>query len=470
MSNIGQKYYTIVSNKGKQAVIKALANKELIDLTTMSVGDGKNPIDANWKTLPNEKDKFGITQIKIVDNITLEVTGILSASKGGYMICQAGLYTSDNILFAIAQLPQTAKPVLSDGASKDMTIKFIITIADTSVVNLSIDPNINIITQSRLDEVIELNANELRAEIEDKVDALKQETTANLATLATKADKSVTYTKTEVNNLVNAKANANATVNLTGNQTIQGVKTFTSNITAPNITAMQNNINTINTSLSTVVSNEFTPYLILKSSALGLKNFNLNDGDGQDEINAIIAEAAKYRMFRISINGTVTGNIIFSNINYCEVAFNWQTSAKLIGNLSAQSGSIIRIVNPTLENGQINLGRYSKCFLLSAVNIIAPADRAAIDIGSGSTLFTDQTSGYPPRPLNLTSNTYGIGIDNGSSFIAGRNLTINTTNTTTKINLSRGSFASLSGTALSGDGNDFNIATNTVTASGIIMR
>ncbi|WP_297984810.1 phage tail protein [uncultured Campylobacter sp.] len=206
MSNIEQKYYTIVSNKGKQAVIKALANKELIDLTTMSVGDGESPIDTNWESLPDEKDKFGITQIKIVDNITLEVTGILSASKGGYMIRQAGLYTSDDILFAIAQLPQTAKPVLSDGASKDMTIKFVITIADTSVVNLSIDPNINIITQSRLDEVIELNANELRVEIEDKVDALKQETTTNLAT---KADKSVTYTKTEVNNLVNAKENKN---------------------------------------------------------------------------------------------------------------------------------------------------------------------------------------------------------------------------------------------------------------------
>lgn len=211
MNNIEQKYYTIVSNKGKQAVIKALANKELIDLTTMSVGDGESPIDTNWQSLPNEKDKFGITQIKIVDNITLEVTGILSASKGGYMIRQAGLYTSDNILFAIAQLPQTAKPVLSDGASKDMTIKFVITIADTSVVNLSIDPNINIITQSRLDEVIELNANELRVEIEDKVDALKQETTTNLAT---KADKSVTYTKTEVNNLVNAKENKNVAKSL----------------------------------------------------------------------------------------------------------------------------------------------------------------------------------------------------------------------------------------------------------------
>ena len=48
----------------------------------------------------------------------------------------------------------------------------------------------------------------------------------NLAQLNTKANQATTYTKTEVNNLVNAKANANATVNLTGNQTVAGVKTF----------------------------------------------------------------------------------------------------------------------------------------------------------------------------------------------------------------------------------------------------
>ena len=46
-----------------------------------------------------------------------------------------------------------------------------------------------------------------------------------------------TYNKTEVNNLVNAKANANATVNLTGNQNIAGVKTFSSPIVVPNPTA-----------------------------------------------------------------------------------------------------------------------------------------------------------------------------------------------------------------------------------------
>ncbi|WP_180379329.1 hypothetical protein, partial [Campylobacter lanienae] len=227
--------------------------------------------------------------------------------------------------------------------------------------------------------------------------------------------------------------------------------------------------NIIDTNLSTVVSDEFTPYLILKSSPIQLKIFTLNNGDGQNEIDSIMREANKYRMFRINVNGTVTGNITFSNVNYGEIIFNWQTSPKLVGNILLQHSNA-RIIRATLENGALIVGRYSKCSLLSDINITASAGKSAIDIGSGSTIFTDQTTGYPAKPINLTSDTYGIGIDNGSSFIAGRGLTINTTNTTTKINLARGSFASLTGTVLGGDGSDFNIATNTVTAAGIIMR
>ena len=70
----------------------------------------------------------------------------------------------------------------------------------------------------------------------------------------TKANQATTYTKTEVDNLVNVKANANATVNLTGDQSIAGAKTFTSNITAPNITTIQNSINTLDGKVTNIES------------------------------------------------------------------------------------------------------------------------------------------------------------------------------------------------------------------------
>ena len=71
-----------------------------------------------------------------------------------------------------------------------------------------------------------------------------------------------TYNKTEVDNRLNAKANSNAVVALSGNQTINGIKTFTSNITAPNITNLQNQMNSL-------VSSSSYP-LLTKSSSLDI--------------------------------------------------------------------------------------------------------------------------------------------------------------------------------------------------------
>lgn len=58
-----------------------------------------------------------------------------------------------------------------------------------------------------------------------------------------KADKSTTYTKSEVDTKVNAKANANAVVNLSGNQTIAGIKTWSSPLVIPNGTANNHAVN-----------------------------------------------------------------------------------------------------------------------------------------------------------------------------------------------------------------------------------
>ncbi|EAC1338692.1 hypothetical protein EID01_04695 [Campylobacter coli] len=79
----------------------------------------------------------------------------------------------------------------------------------------------------------------------------------NLAQLNTKANQATTYTKTEVDTRVNAKANANAVVALTGNQTIAGVKTFSSPVVVPNGTA---NTHAVNLAQLNTKANQATTY------------------------------------------------------------------------------------------------------------------------------------------------------------------------------------------------------------------
>ncbi|HHD0645386.1 TPA: hypothetical protein ACOS40_000369 [Campylobacter coli] len=84
----------------------------------------------------------------------------------------------------------------------------------------------------------------------------------NLAQLNTKANQATTYTKTEVDTRVNAKANANAVVALTGNQTIAGIKTFSAppvsatNPTANNQVANKSYVDTVGNSKVALSGNQ----------------------------------------------------------------------------------------------------------------------------------------------------------------------------------------------------------------------
>ena len=84
---------------------------------------------------------------------------------------------------------------------------------------------------------------ENKQQITAQANRINEVNTTLTQSINTKANQATTYNKTEVNNLVNTKANANATVNLTGNQTIAGVKTFSSPVVVPNATANTHAVN-----------------------------------------------------------------------------------------------------------------------------------------------------------------------------------------------------------------------------------
>ena len=91
----------------------------------------------------------------------------------------------------------------------------------------------NVYNKGEVDAKVNAKANQSTTYTKDEVNNL----------VNPKADKSTTYTKSEVDTKVNAKANANAVVNLSGNQTIAGVKTWSSPLVIPNGTANNHAVN-----------------------------------------------------------------------------------------------------------------------------------------------------------------------------------------------------------------------------------
>ena len=163
-------YATIITKLGKAAISKAIADREQISLTKMGVGQSKDVISDEWETLPEEAQKFNISDIRVKEDDTniVIVQGILEASVGGFVIRQVGIYGADDKLFAVANVPETIKPLLSEGAAKDLTINFYIALSDTGVINLTVEESSKFASRRYVDTkfeaaLVETKANELYA-------------------------------------------------------------------------------------------------------------------------------------------------------------------------------------------------------------------------------------------------------------------------------------------------------------------
>ncbi|ALV25045.1 phage-related tail protein (DUF3751 domain) [Campylobacter iguaniorum] len=186
------KYYSLVTNAGKNALISALANHTSINLTTMSVGDSTEPLSASWEVLPNEKHTFNINAIypQTDDPNVLIVEGAITANVGGFAINQVAVFDENGVMFAVAQVPSTIKPLLNEGAAKDMSIRFYLAVENASTINIKVDNSVVLATRSWAESLIKKKEDKGVAKTLD--DALKLEIAGNYllkTEVATDSDK-----------------------------------------------------------------------------------------------------------------------------------------------------------------------------------------------------------------------------------------------------------------------------------------
>ena len=233
-----------------------------------------------------------------------------------------------------------------------------------------------------------------------------------------------TYNKSEVDNLLGVKADWNAVVKLTNDQTINGVKTFTSNISSPNITAMQNNLNTIFSSTSSPVKTQTTTKIITVGSG----------GDFQDLLSAI-NEAKKYTSpvdITLVSDLQVNQGLTINRVNGEHIAINFQ-NYKIINTSSKPSplfinfSSLSYLSNVNLENMTL-LMALSSTMLVGKINInnSITGSKSSIDLVQSSILNLGDNV---VLTVNDETNPNLI-LSQSGSIISLANVTINTTKAT----------------------------------------
>ncbi|MFQ2218387.1 phage tail protein [Aeromonas enteropelogenes] len=152
-------YSAILTNAGEAKMANALALGIPLKITQMAVGDGNGlPVtpDPAMTAITGEQRRAPINTLFAdpLNPAQLVAEQIIPENVGGWWIRCIGLYDDAGTLIAIANAPDTYKPLLTSGAGRTQVIRLVLIVSDTSAVELKIDPSVVLATRKYIDDVM----------------------------------------------------------------------------------------------------------------------------------------------------------------------------------------------------------------------------------------------------------------------------------------------------------------------------
>lgn len=156
---MASEFFTILTTAGKAKIASALAEQKQIRLQTMVVGDGNGkyiePTESQTKVV-HEVWRGQLNTLKIApDNPAWVIAeAIIPEQVGGWYVREVGLLDTDGTLVAIGKFPETYKPRLPAGASKQIVIRAVMEVTNADAVTLLIDPSVVVATREYVDDAL----------------------------------------------------------------------------------------------------------------------------------------------------------------------------------------------------------------------------------------------------------------------------------------------------------------------------
>lgn len=152
-------YFAIPTNAGQAKIANAIALGVPLKITHMAVGDGNGqPVTPNaaQTALVRERRRAPINTLfqDPTNQSQLVAEQIIPENVGDWWIREAGIFSEDGTLIAIANTPDTYKPLLSSGAGRTQVIRIVLIVSDTSAVELKIDPAVVLATRKYADDLL----------------------------------------------------------------------------------------------------------------------------------------------------------------------------------------------------------------------------------------------------------------------------------------------------------------------------
>ncbi|HBS1178235.1 MULTISPECIES: phage tail protein [Klebsiella] len=142
-----KKYFAMLTDAGIQKFAEAALSGEPVGFSYMGVGDGGGTLPQPYATqtgLINELYRAPLNRLVIADsgaNI-IRAEMVMFPQVGGFWIREAALYDDDGVCLAVANLPESYKPQLSEGAGRMHAVNLWIAVSNTADVELKADPTV----------------------------------------------------------------------------------------------------------------------------------------------------------------------------------------------------------------------------------------------------------------------------------------------------------------------------------------
>ncbi|WP_254592618.1 phage tail protein [Pectobacterium polaris] len=152
-------YFALLTNIGAAKLANATALGSSLNITRMAVGDGGGtlPIPNPAQTaLINEQRRAALNSLSVDPKNPSQIIAeqVIPENEGGWWVREVGLFDDDGNLIAVANCPETYKPLLQQGSGRIQTVRMILIVSSTDAVTLKIDPAVVLATRSYVDTVL----------------------------------------------------------------------------------------------------------------------------------------------------------------------------------------------------------------------------------------------------------------------------------------------------------------------------
>lgn len=153
-----EQFYTLLTDIGKAKIANTAALQKKLELSKIVLGDSKGAYYEPTEQQTQLKNKVceGEISDKFIDKDNpnwIVVQTIIPSQIGGFTIREAGIVDTEGDLIVVAKYPETYKPKVEDGSTKDITINLILEVSNVENVTLKVDPTIIFATKKDIENV-----------------------------------------------------------------------------------------------------------------------------------------------------------------------------------------------------------------------------------------------------------------------------------------------------------------------------